>query len=61
MTIKEAEAFLKVPFKYANNNCVQDQQKRLREALDLANELGHKEAPPYVQKEVRSLLSWLQD
>lgn len=59
MTIKEAEGFLNVPLQYANNTCIQHSQRRLREALDLAKRLDHKEAPPYVTREVANLKSWL--
>jgi hypothetical protein len=61
MTMNEARAALVVPTSKANNNCVQDAQTRLREALKLAQMAGSRsdEAPSYVVKAVQDLRSWL--
>jgi hypothetical protein len=60
MTMNEAIAALKVPANKANNNCVQDAQWRLREAIALASWGNDPHtAPSYVVKAVNDLKSWL--
>ena len=57
MTMDEARTALIVPAHKANNNCVQDAQWRLRDALKLAG--NRVDAPTYVAKAVNDLKSWL--
>lgn len=62
MTMNEARHILTdIPVDKRNNNCVQDGQWRLREALKLAdNFYGPDEVvPDYVLKAVKGLQSWL--
>ena len=60
MTIAEAiTAHDAIPADKRNNNCVQDAQWRLRDAIKLADTIGHTEAPSYVVKAVHDLRSWL--
>jgi hypothetical protein len=60
LTLAAASLALKVPAEFVNNNCVQDAQWRLREAISLAMESrsGSDEAPSYVRKAVNDLRSW---
>lgn len=60
-TIAIARAALEVPASVQNNNCVQDGQWRLRDALKLAAPCKDEDpAPSYVLKAVRDLQSWVQ-
>lgn len=61
LTLSAVAEFLKVPAHCANNNCVQDAQWRLRDALKLAASVrvAHTEAPSYVVKAVADLQSWV--
>lgn len=55
--MQEARDALTVPAHKANNNCVQDAQWRLRDALKLAGDRDL--APSWVVKAVQDLRSWL--
>lgn len=59
MTFAEAHAALNVPAHKANNNCVQDAQWRLRDALKLAARMGSETVPSYVARAVTDLQSWV--
>jgi hypothetical protein len=61
VTLAQAIAALQVPAHKANNNCVQDAQWRLRDAIKLALRGGTEadKAPSYVVKSVADLRSWL--
>lgn len=63
MTMDEARAALIVPAHKANNNCVQDAQWRLRDAIKLAMtraaNVDGGMAPSYVVKAVNDLKSWV--
>lgn len=59
-TIALATAALNVPASTQNNNCVQDAQWRLRDALKLAASCRDEDvAPSYVLKAVADLQSWV--
>lgn len=63
MTLNEARlAAAQVPAHLVNNNCVQDGQYRLREALALAERFYGSDdpAPAYVRKAVADLRSWFE-
>lgn len=62
MLIAEAIAAHKVPAHKANNNCVQDAQWRLHDAIKLAkhSRCDTDEAPSYVVKAVNDLKSWVK-
>jgi hypothetical protein len=60
LTMTEARAALSaIPFRFLNNNCVQDAAARLRAAMDLAGDRDV-DAPSYVVKAVNDLASWLK-
>jgi hypothetical protein len=61
MTMLDAHNAHTVPAHKANNNCVQDAQWRLRDALTLAGRMHAltDAAPSYVVKAVSDLRSWL--
>ena len=60
-TMQTAREALNVPADVANNNCVIDGQKRLREMLKLADSFyrDDAQAPDYVVAAVDGLASWV--
>lgn len=60
-TIADVAATLNVPASTANNNCVQDAQWRLRDALKLAAHFYTDDdpAPDYVLTAAAGLKSWV--
>lgn len=55
------DALHDVPAKFLNDNCVQDAQWRLADALELATDFYNEDAaaPDYVVKAVNDLASWI--
>ena len=63
LTMSEARAAIRaIPVQYLNNNCVQDAQWRLADAIQLAchGRFEYDVAPDYVVKAVNDLASWLK-